>query len=99
MTKTIAFDLGPVVATPGALEAFARNNSNGLEYLKRHANGDWGEVCDEDKALNNQALEDGSRILSAYTLSDGTKIWIITDAEIDEQHHRQATTLLLPDEY
>lgn len=99
MTKTISFHLGPVVATPGALEALARNNSDGLEYLKRHANGDWGEVCEEDKALNDHSVEDGSRILSAYTLPDNTKLWIVTDAEIDEQHHRQATTFLLPDEY
>ena len=95
----VSFDLGPVVATPAALEALKRNNSNGLEYLARHSRGDWGELCDEDKAANDAALKSGARILSAYTLPDETKLWIITDAEIDEQHHRQATTLLLPEDY
>ncbi|HOZ48669.1 MAG TPA: hypothetical protein PLO37_15615 [Candidatus Hydrogenedentes bacterium] len=93
------FDLGQVVATPGALEAFARNGTDGLELLKRHAQGDWGELCDEDKAANDAALTTGARLLSAYHLPDGTKLWLITDAEIDDQHHRQATTFLLPEEY
>jgi len=35
----------------------------------------------------------GWRILSSYTLSDGTKIWIITEAD------RSATMVLLPEEY
>ncbi len=98
-TKKVSFDLGPVVSTPGALEALRKNGTDGLEYLARHAKGDWGELCEEDKKANDDALKTGARILSAYTLEDETKLWIITDAEIDEQHHRQATTLLLPSDY
>jgi len=30
---------------------------------------------------------------------DDTKLRIITDAEMDDNHIRQATALLLPDEY
>jgi hypothetical protein len=95
----IQFHLGPVVSTPGALEALQRNAMSGLELLARHARGDWGELCDEDKQTNADALQTGARIMSVYTLPDGTTIWLITDAEIDEQRHRQATTFLLPDEY
>jgi hypothetical protein len=95
----IRFDLGPIVSTPGALEALKRNNMTGLELLSRHAKGDWGDLDDEDKAANNAALQTGARLMSAYHLPDGTKIWIITDAEIDDQHHRQATTFLLPADY
>ena len=97
--KKIVFDLGPIVSTPGALEALEKNGSDGLKYLARHAKGDWGDLCDDDKAANDDALKTGARILSAYHLPDETKLWIITDAEIDEQHHRQATTFLLPEEY
>ena len=97
--KQVSFHLGPVVSTPGALEALQRNEMTGLELLARHVRGDWGELCDEDKQANDEALENGSRIMSAYTLPDGEKLWLITDAEIDDQHHRQATTFLLPDEY
>ncbi|MDQ1257331.1 MAG: hypothetical protein QG656_1935 [Candidatus Hydrogenedentes bacterium] len=94
-----SFSLGPLLATPGALEALERNQSTGLEYLQRHACGDWGDLGNEDRQSNDAALQTGARLLSAYHLADGTKIWIITDAEIDDQHNRQATTILLPDEY
>ena len=97
--RQVSFDLGPIVSTPGALEALQRNEITGLELLSRHAKGDWGELCEQDKQTNEDALENGSRIMSVYTLADGTTIWLITDAEIDNQHHRQATTFLLPDEY
>lgn len=99
MNVDIQFDLGPVVTTLGALAALERTGQNPSEYLQRHAVGDWGDLCEEDKTSNQRALQDGSRILSAYTLPDGTKLWVITDAEIDEHHHRQATTFLLPEEY
>ena len=97
--SNVCFDWGPIVSTPGALEALRRNGSTGLEYLQKHASGDWGDLCDEDKQSNDEALHTGARIMSAYLLPDGTKLWLITDAEIDEAHHRQATTFLLPDEY
>jgi hypothetical protein len=96
--KQRLFQLGQVVATPGALEALIRNNTTGTEYLSRHATGDWGDICEEDKAANQQALSTGGRILSAYALGE-EKIWIITDATADETGTRIATTLLLPDEY
>jgi len=33
------------------------------------------------REANETALEDGSRIWSVYHLKDGTKIWVITEAE------------------
>lgn len=85
------FKLGQLVATPGALEAL--NEESFWPYIKRHANGDWGEVCTEDKKENELSLKEGFRLLSAYHLPDGCKIWIITEAD------RSATTILLPEEY
>jgi len=55
--------------------------------------GDWGQVCAEDWRLNDEAVQDGSRIVSAYITLKGVKIWIITEAD------RSTTTILLPDEY
>lgn len=74
------FKLGQILATPGALEALQRNETDGLEYLRRHVTGDWGTVCQDDAQLNDLAIRDGGRILSAYLLADSTKIWVITDA-------------------
>ena len=91
--------LGPIVSTPGALEALQTSGADALHLLQRHAAGDWGDLDETDKAANAAALTSGARIMSVYTLPDGTKLWVITDAEIDDQHHRQATTFLLPEEY
>ena len=96
--QDMRFSLGQIVATPGALEALQRNNVTGFDYLRRHASGDWGIVCEEDKQANEQALTTGARLMSAYFLPDETKLWIITEAAGDDGN-RAATTLLLPDEY
>lgn len=87
------FPLGQIVATPGALEALNEARQSPVEFLARHARGDWGEVCAEDKALNDEAVKDGSRILSAYRTKVGVKLWVITEAD------RSSTCILLPDEY
>lgn len=63
-----------------------------MASLNRHVSGDWGSVCEEDKAENDRALESGDRILSAYETSHG-KIWIITEWD------RSVTTILFPSEY
>ena len=93
MTLTKTFPLGMLVATPGALEALQEAGQTPLEFLRLHSSGDWGTVCKEDWNLNDEALIDGTRLLSAYLTSKGVKIWIITEAD------RSATTILLPDEY
>jgi hypothetical protein len=89
----VGFPLGQTVATPGALEAFARTGETPLPFLARHADGNWGDVDEHDKAENDFSVEHGFRILSAYRLADDTKIWIITEAD------RSSTTILLPEEY
>lgn len=97
-STTPAFSIGTVLSTPGALEAFNRNGQTPFEFLQRHIAKDWGELDEEDRQANEQALIEGSRLLSAYKLKDGTKIWAITEAQNDSGH-REATTFLLPEEY
>jgi len=92
-TKRPLFNLGQTVATPGALKAFQEANMTGLELLARHVTGDWGDLAEEDKEENELALVERLRILSAYNLPTGEKVWVITEAD------RSATTLLLPEEY
>ena len=96
--KIPKFPLGQVVATPGALEALASAGHEPSEFLDRHIAGDWGELTQDDREENERSVKEGFRILSAYPLSDQTKIWIITEAEGDDGN-RQATTILLPEEY
>jgi hypothetical protein len=92
------FKLGQVVATPGALEALAKAGQQPWEFLAQHVQGQWGDLDDEDRRLNDEAVKDGSRLLSAYALKTGQKVWVITEA-VDDHGSRAATTILLPDEY
>jgi len=85
-----SFDLGRIVATPGAY-AVAELGFHVL--IHRHASGDWGDIPPEDVGLNEAALEHGQRIFSVYDLGEDQTIWIITEAD------RSATTILTPAEY
>jgi len=87
------FELGQVVATPGALDTLHSLGLTGLELLRRHHRGDWGDLDQEDIATNNAALQNGSRLFSSYQLTADVKLWIITEAD------RSVTTFLLPEEY
>lgn len=74
ISKTKSFPLGQIVATPAALKALQQAGQLPTEFLQRHSKGDWGDVCNEDWQLNDRALEDGTRILSAYNLTSGVVI-------------------------
>jgi len=87
----VRFPLGQLVATPAALAELTHEDIQ--TALKRHLRGDWGDVEDEDRAENDFSLKQGFRLLSVYTGSNGTKFWIITEAD------RSSTTILLPSEY
>ena len=92
-TTKALFDLGSLVATPGALAALAKSGQTPLDFLSRHITGDWGELCEEDRKENQLSVQQGFRILSSYKTNSGEKIWVITEAD------RSVTTVLLPDEY
>ena len=54
------FETGPVVMTIGVREIMmsgAQATDVIQSCLDRHCNGDWGDLCDEDKEMNDQALE------------------------------------------
>jgi len=87
------FSLGRIVATPGAIEAMNDSGDTPIQFLSRHVRGDWGEVCDEDKQLNEESLVHGGRLLSVYQTKKNVTIWLITEAD------RSVSTLLLPSEY
>ena len=87
------FPLGQIVATPGAFEALAEAGQTPWKLLQRHQTGDWGEAPPEDQQENDFSVQHDLRILSAYTLTTGVKLWLITEWD------RSYTTLLLPSEY
>jgi len=97
VAETSKFPLGTMVMTCGVADKVAEDSGFSqfvFKSLTRHANGDWGDMCQEDKNENELALKAGTlRIFSAYENDGMPKIWIITEAD------RSATTILFPDEY
>lgn len=85
------FRCGKLVSTPNALNHLSQDDI--LAGIARHQAGDWGDMDAEDRQANDQALIDGTRILSVYHAVNGTKFWIITEAD------RSVTTILLPEDY
>jgi hypothetical protein len=95
MSKSpVTVELGRVVATPGALAALANAGVHPYALLRRHQSGDWGSLSVPDQRVNDRAARHGDeRILSAYPLPTGIRVWVITEAD------RSSTCLLLPEEY
>ena len=96
-----AFPTGQIVASRGVYDLACQNPDFAQfvqKSLNRHVKCDWGDVDGEDKQTNDQALKQGTRLLSAYNDDRFPKhgiatIWIITETD------RSSTTILFPDEY
>jgi hypothetical protein len=86
------FPLGLPFITPGALRACMSFPMPPQLLLFRHARGDWGDVPKGDARLNEQALSEGSRIVSVYQVAE-YRFYVITEAD------RGSTTILLAHEY
>ncbi len=87
----ILFELGNIYITKGANNAVGEIDA--IRAIQRHRSGDWGDLCEEDKDMNNASIIHGDRLLSSYKTFNGVKFWIITEAD------RSSTTILLPEEY
>lgn len=91
------FELGQVVCTRGVADRMDSDK----EFWKfvnasftRYAKADWGDTCEEDAIMNNEAVKDSDRILAVYIHKPSdTTIWIITEWD------RSVTTILFPSEY
>lgn len=84
------FKLGRIVGTLAVLAALT--DKEVTDILTRHAKGDWGEVSEEDKKINDFSAKNGYHICSVYTIR-GMEINIVTEA------NRSATTIAFLDEY
>lgn len=84
-------EVGQIVATPAAMEMLKNLKVSPHELINRHARCDWGDLSEDDKIANDEALKTGGRILSSYNV--GQTVWVITEAD------RSVTTILLPEDY
>jgi hypothetical protein len=85
--------LGATLATPAALNVLEKAEISAGSLFDRHICGDWGDLDQNDKNSNDDALKSGASVFSSYDLPTKATVWIITEAD------RSATTILLPSEY
>jgi len=85
------FPFGQLVSTSNALDRLVQ--ADVWTAIQRHAKGDWGDLCEEDRKSNEWSLEHGERLFSVYHDRNQTKFYIITECD------RTATTVLLPEDY
>jgi hypothetical protein len=87
---TPKFPLGDVVITSNASDQL--DFLDVVQGISRHASGDWGEICPEDRQENEGSLQHEGRLMSVYR-SGGKRFWIITEWD------RSVTTVLMPQDY
>ena len=88
------FKLGNIVMTANAERQIPLDEM--MIALQRHQHGDWGDVCEQDRKTNEEALELGNRLMSVYKSERELEVitfWIITEWD------RSVTTVLLPEDY
>ncbi len=85
------FHINQAVVTRAASEALTGSQIYGA--LTLHQLGDWGDICEEDRKSNDNALLNNGRLMSVFKAGDGLVFWIITEWD------RSLTTVLLPEDY
>ena len=95
------FNMGQIVVTKSINDLMATEQKFAVEVtvaLQRYAVKDWGNLDEEDKKTNEEALKyrDDLYVMGAYDTSKG-KIWIITN-RVSEKAGDNATTVCFPDE-
>ena len=89
------FSLGKLVITKGIHDKMCSDIDFAigvLESFEKYRNGNWGDLCADDKAENEKAIKENERIFALYNIGSD-KIYIITEWD------RSVTTILFPYEY
>lgn len=106
-TNSARFQLGQVVATPGALDLLQQTGFSAAALLNLHVHGNWGDCGPKDAAENELAVVRQRQLISVYRLVDDAKlaatprlkrtdmptIWIVTSSD------RSSTLILRPQDY
>lgn len=83
--------MGQIIITPGALRTLASQDIT--DALRRHAGADHDDFNHPEQGEKKRAALQGCRRLSAYRAQDGTRFWVISEAD------EPLTTVLLPEDY
>jgi hypothetical protein len=75
------FEIGEIVVTPTATAALAALGQSVEDVLARHQAGDWGEVSEQLRAVNERGLAEQFNLQSVYAISSGEQLVVITTAD------------------
>ena len=72
--------LGKIAVTPALLNDLGEAEVKSL--LQRHQDGDWGNIADDSRKMNKEAIETDDKeecdmVMSQYIIN-GEKVWIKT---------------------
>ena len=92
------FALGQVCSTRHAVYVLERRGIHPLVFVKRHAQGDFGEIEEDSREANTLAIRSEERVFSQYEIptheaDTESHVWVITEGD------RSVTTVLLPGDY
>jgi hypothetical protein len=75
------FEVGEVVITPAASTALLAAGQTLEEILARHRAGDWGDVPEQVRQVNERGLVDGFNLQSTYTVDDVQRLVVVTQRD------------------
>ena len=64
-----------------ASDASRQSGSSADEVLSRHAEGDWGEVSEQEREVNERGLSEQFNLVSNYRMADDQFITVFTQAD------------------
>ena len=80
-TDIAKFETGQIVVTPAAVAALAADGKAIDELLARHRAGDWGEVTEQVRVINDRGLAECFNLQSAYTVRSGGRLVVVTNRD------------------
>lgn len=83
------FEAGEIIITPAASEALSANGKTLDDLLSRHQAGDWGDVSEQVRGVNERGLVEQFNLHSTYLMPDGRRLVVVTNCQ------RTATTIHL----
>jgi len=85
------FDAGAMLRTPAAMLALIQAATTESELIERHQCGDWGDITDADRRVNDLALQQGGQLVSLYRLRTNRFVLVVTAGD------RRSTRVVLPE--
>ncbi len=75
------FPVGEIVITPAASAALEANAQSIEDLLARHQAGDWGDVSQQVRMVNDRGLVEQFNLQSTFVLPAGERLVVVTNRD------------------